>query len=70
MKNVKYIILVVSFLLMACSGDQAQQGEPGATLFTNLSPLETGVTFINKIVNQKNFNIFKYRNFYNGGVWL
>ena len=67
MKKVKYIILLVSFLLMACSGDQAQQGEPGATLFTNLSPQETGVTFINKIVNQKNFNIFKYRNFYNGG---
>ena len=27
----------------------------------------TGIDFLNKVKNQKNFNIFKYRNFYNGG---
>ncbi len=37
------------------------------TLFTLLAPEETGVTFINAVKNQKDFNIFKYRNFYNGG---
>ncbi|AIZ40596.1 VCBS repeat-containing protein [Cellulophaga baltica] len=37
------------------------------TLFTMLTPNETGIDFINKVENQKNFNIFKYRNFYNGG---
>ena len=26
-----------------------------------------GFDFFNEVVNQKNFNIFKYRNFYNGG---
>ncbi|MEJ2114404.1 MAG: VCBS repeat-containing protein, partial [Flavobacteriaceae bacterium] len=28
---------------------------------------ETGIDFINKVENEKDFNIFKYRNFYNGG---
>ena len=37
------------------------------TLFALLSPEETGLDFINTVENQKDFNIFKYRNFYNGG---
>jgi len=37
------------------------------TLFTLLSSDSTGIAFVNKVVNQKDFNIFKYRNFYNGG---
>lgn len=37
------------------------------TLFSMIPPDESGINFINKVVNQKNFNIFKYRNFYNGG---
>jgi hypothetical protein len=40
---------------------------PEATLFTLLPPDSTGVDFVNRVENQKNFNIFKYRNFYNGG---
>ncbi|MEY8020748.1 VCBS repeat-containing protein [Muriicola sp. SD30] len=41
--------------------------ETKPTLFNLLSPEESGVDFVNKVENQKNFNIFKYRNFYNGG---
>ena len=37
------------------------------TLFTLLTSGTTNINFINKVENQKNFNIFKYRNFYNGG---
>jgi len=37
------------------------------TLFTLLDAKETGIDFLNKVKNQKNFNIFKYRKFYNGG---
>ena len=32
-----------------------------------MTPEETGIDFINQIKNEKDFNIFKYRNFYNGG---
>ncbi len=37
------------------------------TLFSLLNSESTGIDFINKVENQKEFNIFKYRNFYNGG---
>ncbi|MDX1471837.1 MAG: VCBS repeat-containing protein, partial [Flavobacteriaceae bacterium] len=37
------------------------------TLYRSLGSSQTGIDFINKVENQKNFNIFKYRNFYNGG---
>ncbi len=56
--------------LVACNNKEAAQSKEEKkteTLFTLLEPEETGVTFINKVKNQKNFNIFKYRNFYNGG---
>jgi hypothetical protein len=35
------------------------------TLFTLEN--NTGINFINKVENTKDFNIFTYRNFYNGG---
>jgi hypothetical protein len=37
------------------------------TLFTLLPSDSTGIDFVNQIENKKTFNIFKYRNFYNGG---
>jgi len=36
-------------------------------LFSLMTPEESGINFINYVENQKDFNIFKYRNFYNGG---
>ncbi len=56
--------------LASCSSeikDTVDKKEQKETLFTMLHATETGVDFINTVVNQKNFNIFKYRNFYNGG---
>ncbi|MDC6351164.1 VCBS repeat-containing protein [Zeaxanthinibacter sp. PT1] len=56
--------------LTACTEDQKQTEEAknaDPTLFDLLTPEQTGIDFVNKVENQKNFNIFKYRNFYNGG---
>src|SRR5690606_37907268 len=36
-------------------------------LFSLLPSEKTGIDFVNTVINQKNFNVFKYRNFYNGG---
>ena len=36
-------------------------------LFTLLNSTDTGIDFINSVVDQENFNILTYRNFYNGG---
>jgi hypothetical protein len=37
------------------------------TLFTKLDASETGVKFVNDVKNGADMNVFKYRNFYNGG---
>jgi hypothetical protein len=37
------------------------------TLFEALSSAQTGVDFVNAVQDEKDFNIFGYRNFYNGG---
>ncbi|HEY3404241.1 MAG TPA: VCBS repeat-containing protein [Ohtaekwangia sp.] len=36
-------------------------------LFQRLSTTETGITFKNELTVSEDFNVFKYRNFYNGG---
>lgn len=37
------------------------------SLFTKMPSEKTGIQFINKLDYNKDFNIYKYRNFYNGG---
>ncbi|PKG43900.1 VCBS repeat-containing protein [Psychroflexus sp. MES1-P1E] len=62
-------VLMISFLLNACKKEQeiTPISDEVETLFTLLNSEETGIDFFNEVKNQKNFNIFKYRNFYNGG---
>ncbi|HXL35505.1 MAG TPA: hypothetical protein VN953_11315 [Gemmatimonadales bacterium] len=60
--------LLLLLVLAACSG----AGEPGApaggpTLFTRLPSSETGVVFENRLAESREFNVFTYRNYYNGG---
>lgn len=42
-----------------------ESGDP--PLFEELSPKETKVTFENQLRSDSEFNVYKYRNFYNGG---
>ena len=37
------------------------------TLFEELSPFRTGIKFSNDLAYDETFNIFTYRNYYNGG---
>lgn len=64
-------VILCLFLIhfVACTDKKSKDTieENVETLFTLLPSEETGITFINTVENQKNFNIFKYRNFYNGG---
>ena len=67
---VRKIILVLIFsVLYSCSSEKENLSptSDSLTLFTLLDAKDTGIDFLNKVKNQKNFNIFKYRNFYNGG---
>ena len=57
-------------LFAACGKDSSETQETGPQepkLFSLLGPETTGIDFVNAIQNEKDFNIFKYRNFYNGG---
>jgi enediyne biosynthesis protein E4 len=58
-----YLIFAIVSLLMGCTNDKNSQNN----LFSKLDSNSTGIDFENKIVNGENMNIFKYRNFYNGG---
>jgi hypothetical protein len=72
LNSLHYCFLLLVFVAFSCKNEQptpiADVKKPqGPVLFSLLSPEETGLDFINTVVNQKDFNIFKYRNFYNGG---
>ena len=49
------------------AGCQSKQQTPSDPLFRKLPADETHVTFANTVTDDKDFNIFNYRNFYNGG---
>ena len=64
------IFLISTTLLFSCESKKEEElkvKDHVKTLFTLLGSEDTGIDFINEVVNQKKFNIFKYRNFYNGG---
>ena len=60
-------IALLTFSLVSCNIGNNSAEKQESPLFTQLSPKQTGIDFINKVENQQDFNIFKYRNFYNGG---
>lgn len=70
----KLILTLLLILLWACESDKPKEKTlkfekniPENPVFELLKPSSTGIDFINKITNKEDFNIFRYRNFYNGG---
>ena len=67
----KNLILLFSFTLILVTGckraapDAALQA-PDAGLFSSLPSSETGIDFRNDLEYDRDFNIYRYRNFYNG----
>jgi hypothetical protein len=53
-----------ALFLFGCSGNA---GEPGERLFTELPAERTGVDFENVLTPTEDFNMYIFRNFYNGG---
>lgn len=60
------MLLLIAF---ACNQKEkvTEQSIDKRPLFTRLSSEVTGIAFVNEIKDRQDFNIFKYRNFYNGG---
>ncbi len=57
--------------MAACSGETRRDARPPAAragqLFTLLPSSYTGISFANRLTETRDFNVFTYRNFYNGG---
>ena len=69
LKKIAGLILLLA-ITISCNSEKENSKDDTInqqTLFTLLPSERTGIDFLNKVENQKNFNIFKYRNFYNGG---
>ena len=69
-------VLASLYLLAACAGGEkknealtrSSEAPPvGGALFTLLPSSYTGVNFENRLADSPDFNVFTYRNFYNGG---
>lgn len=59
---------LIFFLLWACGQPEHKntgRGQP--LLFEQLSSDETGINFRNTLIVQRDFDVFRYHNFYNGG---
>ena len=59
-KNIVLALLIITGFLFSC-----QEEKESKTLFRLRE--DSGINFINKVENTNDFNIFAYRNFYNGG---
>jgi len=60
MKNLKYRYLLLILLVSSC-------GEKEKILFKRINPAQSHIEFSNNLQFDPDFNIFKYRNYYNGG---
>jgi len=58
-------LLLLLLVVYACQ--QPGSGEVSAPLFEQLSADNTGIFFENRLTHSNDFNIYKYRNYYNGG---
>jgi hypothetical protein len=58
------IFVVLSILLVACTNDSPSTG---GDLFVLKDNQAIGIEFSNDLTYTKDFNVYKYRNFYNGG---
>ena len=56
----RYYIFLALFILSCTSHDEPQ-------LFHSLDSSQTGISFENRLTISDDLNVFKYRNFYNGG---
>ncbi|WP_421892947.1 VCBS repeat-containing protein [Marinoscillum sp.] len=59
-----FYFFAVSFLIISCQQETEKETD---TLFRKVSEAESGIDFANTLEFDKDFNIFTYRNFYNGG---
>ena len=66
MCRIKILPFFIALLVAGCRNDRKIENTKD-TLFQLIPSEVSGISFINKLTNEKNVNVFLYRNFYNGG---
>jgi hypothetical protein len=59
--------LLPLLLTIACNNRESESPKDSGQLFQLLDSGQTGIDFVNEVVDGESFNILTYRNFYNGG---
>ncbi|MBK7937612.1 MAG: VCBS repeat-containing protein [Lewinellaceae bacterium] len=66
-KNFALFFLPACAIAVSCNQPATGVQPSDSKLFTLLPASETGINFRNDLVYDRDFNIYRYRNFYNGG---
>lgn len=64
LNRIIYFVLGISISLTSCQ--KSETSKPN-TLFQKIDSSQSGLTFRNDLLFDESFNIFTYRNYYNGG---
>ncbi len=68
MKNLRKLLYLLMSGVLFNSCDQHQTDNKSTKqLFTSLDPIEVGIDFVNNLTYTNEFNVYTYRNYYNGG---
>jgi len=62
-----WVPLAISIILSCNNKRSGDSGDASGAIFQLLTSEETGIDFVNEVVDGESFNILTYRNFYNGG---
>src|SRR4029079_16752089 len=63
-----FILLQLLCIIILCTTSScSKKNNTGNTLFQKIEPSETNIEFSNNLNYDAKFNIYTYRNFYNGG---
>ncbi|MEO0471322.1 MAG: VCBS repeat-containing protein [Bacteroidota bacterium] len=63
----QHCVILLGIMLAASACNSPAPVESQSTLFTSLPASETGIDFQNDLSYNQEFNVYTYRNFYNGG---
>ncbi|MDQ3394950.1 MAG: VCBS repeat-containing protein, partial [Bacteroidota bacterium] len=62
----KYYYFTLFIFLLSCNTTEETKKKQ-SSMFELLSSAETGIDFINQLAFDESFNVYTYRNYYNGG---
>ena len=66
----KYLgLLLMGLTFFSCKNNKKEGASPidGETLFVKKNNKEIGINFENNLTDTPDFNVYKYRNYYNDG---